>query len=110
MNGLVEVPGCRGAFVQELLSENSVQVLKVIVEKGGEIPVHSHECAATMIVVSGRATALGKNRRIAKKGDVIVKKAGEPHGFAGIEEEFEFISVSDGNGIKQGSKWDMEYL
>ncbi len=111
MNNMKQsVPGSRGTTVQEILTENGVQVLKVEVESGGEIPLHAHECAATMIVLRGSARALGKNSRIVREGDVVTKVPHEPHGFNEIADGFVFISVSNQAGIIKAGRWDLEYL
>ena len=104
-----EVPGCVAVKAKHLVSEKSLQVLEVKVEKGGEIPMHSHSCAATMVVIEGSAKAIGHNERSVKKGDVIIKKAQEPHGFTSITEPFVFISISDGEGIMHDHDWDIKY-
>jgi quercetin dioxygenase-like cupin family protein len=106
----VAVPGCKGTTVQNLLSEEGLQILKVEVGRGGEIPLHSHECTATMVVIKGKARALGKSGQIVSKGDVVVKSPNEPHGFTDIEEPFCFISISDNKGIMLANGWDMKYL
>ncbi|MDD5068031.1 MAG: cupin domain-containing protein [Candidatus Pacebacteria bacterium] len=110
----VAVPGCPGTVVEELPSALGRQFLRVTIERGGEVPLHSHECAATMIVTHGSARKLverGNAERV-KAGDVITKAAREPHGFTEIGEEgFSFISVSGGLGIVQeGGKLDMELV
>lgn len=108
----IAVPGCKGTTVQEIFSDGQVQVMKVDVEPNGEIPMHSHDTPATMIVVSGSAMALGKACKYVRKGDVVVKVANEAHGFTEITEPFSFISISHGQGImhKSGQSWDMHYL
>src|SRR5713226_6744271 len=95
----IDALGCRLTTVEALSTQEGVQVLKVRVEPGGEIPLHQHDCAATMVVVSGSARTLGKDGRLARKGDVVVKAANEPHGFVDITEPFCFISISEGGGI-----------
>lgn len=110
MNGMTEIPGSKRAYVQDLLSTEGLQVMRVFVEKGGEIPLHVHDCAATMVVVSGKAKAIGSKDRIVQKGNVIVKKPKEPHGFTEVKEPFTFISVSDDKGIMHKDGWDMGYL
>ncbi len=106
----MEVPGTSKAYVQELLTQDGLQVMKVLVEKGGEIPMHRHDCAATMVVVAGKAKSLGTHGRMVQKGDIIVKKPNEPHGFAEVTEPFTFISISDEKGIMQKGHWDINYL
>lgn len=103
------VPGCQGTNVRELLSQESLHVLYVEVEPGGEIPMHTHACAATMVVTQGQARGLGKGDRLVTKGDVIVKAANEPHGFTEVRKPFAFISISDGAGIRKADGWDMQY-
>ncbi len=104
------VPGCRGTTVHQLLTERGLQVLKVEVEPGGEIPLHSHECAATMVVMKGRARTLGKDGRFAAAGDVVIKAPKEPHGFTDITEPFSFISISNEEGILREEDWDLAYV
>ncbi|TWT40529.1 hypothetical protein RAS1_42410 [Phycisphaerae bacterium RAS1] len=104
-----EVPGCRGTRVQELFAGRDVQVLLVEVDPAGEIPIHVHDCAATMVIVEGEARALGTHERVVGKGDVVVKAPREPHGFSGIGKRFSFVSVSDGRGIMHNDDWDLEY-
>lgn len=106
----IEVPGCRGTTVQHLLSDGGMQVLMVEVAPGGEIPVHSHECSATMVITKGAARTLGKDGRVVSKGDVVVKAPREPHGFSEVREPFAFLSISDGDGIVSPKGWDMSYL
>lgn len=107
----VSVPGCQGTTVQNLLQEVGLQVLKVEVEAKGEIPLHTHECAATMIVVKGGACALlGGSSRIVDVGDVIVKGPNEPHGFTNVDKPFSFISICDNDGILKERGWDITYL
>lgn len=106
----VAVPGCKGTTAQELLFEEGMQVLKVEVEPGGEIPLHTHECAATMVIIKGRARTLGKDGRGASTGDIIVKAPNEPHGFTEVKGPFWFLSVSDNEGIMKVDGWDMKYL
>ncbi len=105
----VQVPGCRGTLVQRLLSGDGLQVLSVDVEPGGEIPLHSHDCAATMVITKGRARALGNSPRLVAAGDVVVKAPKDPHGFAEISEPFSFISISDRDGILHNDGWDVVY-
>ncbi len=108
----IVVPGCKGTTVREIFSNGQIQIMKVDVAAQGEIPMHAHDTAATMIVVEGSATALGKSCRYVKKGDVVVKEANEAHGFSGITQPFSFISVSNGEGIMHdhGKAWDLKYL
>jgi quercetin dioxygenase-like cupin family protein len=103
------VPGCAGTSVKNLTDDNGLQVLEVRVEAGGEIPLHEHDCAATMIITNGSASALGKDIKHVKKGDIVVKAPNEPHGFTDINEPFCFISISDGDGIKLENGWDMTF-
>ena len=105
----VAVPGCRSTTVQKLLLEDGMQVLKVEVDPGGEIPLHTHECAATMVIVRGRARTLGKDGRVVSAGEVVVKAPNEPHGFTEVEEPFWFISISDDGGIMRANGWDIKY-
>ena len=108
----IAVPGCKATTVSEIFSNGQVQVMKVDVAPNGEIPLHAHDTAATMIVVEGSATALGKACRFVKKGDIVVKEAHEAHGFSDISQPFSFISISYGNGIMQdhGKNWDLKYI
>ena len=106
----VAVPGCRGTTVQHLLSEEGLQILKVEVAPGGEIPLHSHECRATMVITKGKALSLGKNGQLVSRGSVVTKCPNEQHGFTNIEKPFSFISISDSRGIMLGDGWDMKYL
>jgi quercetin dioxygenase-like cupin family protein len=106
---MIEVPGCKGTTVRELLVDKGVQVLKVEVEPGGEIPLHSHECAATMVITKGSARTLGKDSHAVSAGDIVVKSRNEPHGFTDVSQHFEFISISDHHGIMQPNSWDMDY-
>jgi len=105
----IAVPGCIGTFVTEVLEEEGCQILKVDVEPGGEIPLHSHACSATMVIMRGKSRALGKGERMVKKGDVVVKAPHEPHGFTEVTEPFSFLSISDNKGIMQRDGWDMKY-
>lgn len=111
MQNQVLVPGCPGTTVRELQPAHGLQFLEVNIESGGEVPLHTHECASTMIVTRGSARKLtrnGKSERV-KQGDVIAKAAKEPHGFTEVGEEgFQFISLSDNAGIvRQDGKLDM---
>lgn len=106
----IDVPGCKGTTVHELLLDEGVQVLKVEVETGGEIPLHSHECAATMVITKGSARTLGKDAHAVSAGDIVVKSRNEPHGFTDVSQHFEFISISDRNGIMKTDSWDLKYL
>ncbi|MDX6709059.1 MAG: hypothetical protein QOH96_75 [Blastocatellia bacterium] len=110
MEERLAVPGCKGTTAQRLLQEETIQVLRIEVEAGGEIPLHAHECAATMIIVAGSALTLGKDGRRVHAGDVVVKAPKEPHGFANVDERFEFISVSNSKGIMQVEGWDLSYI
>lgn len=107
---MLDAPGCQKTKVHKLHEEQGVQILRVEVEPGGEIPLHAHDCAATMVILQGSARALGKSERIVKKGDVVVKAAHEPHGFGGIKDRFAFISISDESGILRPGGWDMTFL
>ena len=84
-------------------------MLRVVVGHGGEVPLHSHDCAATMVVLGGSAFALGRRGRRVSKGDVVVKAPREPHGFSEVDAPFTFISISDGEGIQRETSWDMQY-
>lgn len=106
----IEVPGCRGTTVQNFVSDGKLQVLMVEVQPGGEIPLHAHDCAATMVITKGSARTLGKDGRVVAKGDVVVKGPREPHGFSDVKEPFAFLSISDGEGIVRPQGWDMAYL
>lgn len=106
----IEVPGCAKTTVRRLHEESGLSILLVEVEPGGEIPLHTHTCAASMVVVSGSALTLGKNGRIVKKGDVVTKAALESHGFTNVNEQFSFISIADLDGILLSDGWDMEYI
>jgi quercetin dioxygenase-like cupin family protein len=107
---MIEVPGCKGTTVRELLVDEEVQVLKVQVEPGGEIPLHSHECAATMVITKGSARTIGKDARAVHAGDIVIKSRNEPHGFTDVIQHFEFISISDREGIMRSDSWDLNYL
>jgi len=106
----IPVPGCKGTTVEKLLLENGLPVLKVEVEPGGEIPLHAHQCTATMIILSGKARTLGKEGRVVSKGDIIAKTPNEPHGFGDVEATFSFISISDNAGIMREDGWDVNYI
>jgi len=106
----IQVPGCVATFAETIYEMPDVQILRVEVEPGGEIPMHKHDCAATMIVLSGEAWALGENERKVRKGDIIVKSPMEPHGFRDVRDFFVFISISNGEGIKRGAHWDIDYI
>lgn len=108
-NEKIAIPGCLGTTVQKLFSKDGTQVLRVEVEPGGEIPMHMHECAATMVIIKGSALALGCSPRLVSTGDVVVKTPNELHGFAEIKEPFGFISVSDNQGIMQNDQWDIAF-
>lgn len=109
MHAQTEVPGCKETLVEALAEEPGLHVLRVEVGVGGEIPLHTHECAATMVIVGGSALALGSRERRVSKGDVIVKAPHEPHGFSHVEAPFTFISISDGDGIQQRTGWDISF-
>lgn len=106
----IPVPECTGTTVEKLFETDGLQFLKVVVEPGGEIPLHTHACAATMIVTQGSAHTLGKDGRVVHKGDVVVKTPNEPHGFTEIQAPFSFISISGGEGIVRDGKWDMQFV
>lgn len=106
----LEAPGCKETTVKKLHEENGLQILRVDVAPGGEIPLHAHDCAATMVILKGTARALGKGDRIVKKGDVVVKTAKEPHGFSDIKNPFSFISLSTEDGIVRPDGWNMRFL
>ena len=105
----LEVPGCKKTTVRKLHEEPGLQILRVDVEPGGEIPLHAHDCAATMVILEGSALTLGKGERVVKKGDVVAKSPHEPHGFSNIREGFSFVSLSDEAGILRPDGWDMRY-
>lgn len=107
---MLEAPGCRRTRVRKLHEEGGLQILRVDVEPGGEIPLHEHDCAATMVILEGSARALGKGERIVKKGDVVVKTPHQPHGFTDINGRFSFISLSDAAGIVRPDGWDMSFV
>lgn len=108
----IEVPGCKGTTVQNLYTIPRMQVMKVDVSPGGEIPMHKHSCAATMVIMKGEAKALGKGKdRVVRKGEIVAKAGNEPHGFTEVKEPFSFISISYDDGIMRNpNNWDMEYL
>lgn len=110
MNIAMDVPGCIKTTVRHLFSDDDQQILQVEVAPGGEIPLHAHDCAATMVITKGRAQTLGKDGRIVAKGDVVVKACCEPHGFSNITEPFGFLSISNGKGIMSRSGFDITYL
>jgi quercetin dioxygenase-like cupin family protein len=95
----INVPGCKDTFVQEISSDGKVQVMNVEVEKKEMMPFHSHDCAATMIITEGAATALGRKKRSVKQGDIVIRKRNARHGFSDIKNTFSSISLSDGHGI-----------
>lgn len=103
-------PGCKKTTVRKLHEEHDLQILRVEVEPGGEIPLHAHDCAATMVILEGSARALGKRERVVTKGDVVVKTPHEPHGFSDIKGRFSFVSLSSDEGILRSEGWDMKYL
>jgi quercetin dioxygenase-like cupin family protein len=103
-------PGCKRTTVQKLHDERGLQILRVDVEPGGEIPLHEHDCAATMVILEGTARALGKGERVVQKGDVVVKTPHEPHGFTDISGRFSFISLSTDAGIVRPDRWDMTFV
>lgn len=113
MQKTMTVPGCAGTTVRELRPVHGLQFLEVNIERGGEVPLHTHECAATMIVTRGSARKLTENGKseLVKSGDVIAKAAREPHGFTEVGEEgFQFISLSDNGGIvRQVGNLDMAF-
>jgi len=106
----IEVPGCKKTLVEELLTEEGLQVMHVHVQPGGEIPLHRHSCAATMVVTQGYARKLGVHQDTVQKGDVVTKKPYEEHGFTEVKEPFSFISVSYGQGIMRKDGWNINYL
>lgn len=108
---MLPVPGSKGAFVELLGCVGNTQILRVHVVPGGEIPLHTHDCNSGMGITAGSARTLGKEcDRLVRPGDYIYKPAGTPHGFTSVGEEgFEFISISDGEGIFQGENWDLSY-
>jgi len=109
-NKQINVPGCKDVVVKDLLTENGLQIMKVNVGVGGEIPLHKHGCMATMVITEGQAKILGKNGGIAKKGDVVTKVSNELHGFTDVKGPFSFVSISSGKGIMQENIWDMDFL
>mgnify|MGYP001560673906 CR=1 FL=1 len=107
----IEVPGCEKTTVEDLLSEPGTQVMRVRVHPGGRIPLHSHECAATMVITEGRAYALGAGKsRYVDRGEVLVKGPGESHGFEDVREPFSFISISYDKGIMRPDGFDIRYI
>ena len=106
----IAVPGCVGTYVEVIGERPGFQVLRVSVENGGEIPLHAHDCVATMVILEGSARTLGKDGRRVKTGDVVVKGIREPHGFTDVRDGFSFLSISTGEGILQGSDWDLNYV
>jgi len=112
----IRVPGCSGVTVREMPSAHGLHILEVNVAPGGEIPLHTHDCAATMIITRGSACKLisGGSGDYVGPGDVVRKAKGEPHGFSAIGEDgFQFISFSDGDGILRehsDDDWDLRYV
>ncbi len=107
---ILEVPGCSQTTIRKLFEEEGLQILEVEVQPGGEIPLHTHDCAATMVILDGKARALGNHERQVNRGDVVVKQPHEPHGFDGIDGPFSFVSISNENGIVRSNGWDLKYL
>lgn len=109
---IVKINGCSGTSVRKLVPVNGLQCLEVRILPGGEVPLHSHGCAATMIVVAGSARKLqlsGKGR-VVRPGDVVIKAAGEPHGFTEVGPDgFRFISLSEGEGIVTSRGLDLAF-
>lgn len=109
MQGEIPVPGCSATTAELLLQADGVQILRVRVAVGGEIPTHAHDCAAAMFVVAGSATAVGEESRVVHAGDVVVKAKREPHGFTNVTAPFSFISVSSDGGILRDGGWDLQF-
>ena len=99
----MKIEGCPGTSVKKMTPVHGLQCLEVSILPGGSVPLHSHSCAATMIVVAGEARKLtkdGRKGRLVRTGAVIIKQANQPHGFAGVGPNgFKFISLSEGKGI-----------
>lgn len=109
----MQVPGCRGTTVRKVTRAHRLQFLEVNIKQGGEVPLHTHDCAATMVITRGSArklTGKGLGERV-EAGDVVVKAAREPHGFTRIGKGgFQFISLSGSQGIvRKGGKLDMAF-
>src|SRR5215475_10312402 len=63
----------------------AVSVYLVEMEPGRGAPLHIHEYDEVLITVEGRARAVvGDEIREASPGDILVVKAGTPHGFVNI--------------------------
>lgn len=108
---MLVVPGSTGVTIEPLGSIGGVQLNKVRVAPGGQIPLHSHECNSGMGITQGSARTLGKDEnKPVRPGDYIYKPSGTLHGFTDIGAEgFEFISMSDGDGIVLNTGWDIAY-
>lgn len=63
----------------------AVSIYLVEMEPGRGAPLHTHEYDEVLITVEGRARAVvGDEVREAGPGDILVVKAGTPHGFVNI--------------------------
>ncbi len=106
----IRVPGCKRTTVSVLFTDRRTQILKVHVARGGEIPLHQHKAAATMIILRGKARVLGKERRAVRPGSVVAKKSMEPHGFSDVRSALTFLSFASRGSIVKESRWDLQYV
>jgi quercetin dioxygenase-like cupin family protein len=71
-----------------------VEVVRLVVRAGQEIPHHTSKGEILVYCLEGRVafTALGKTR-VLEAGKLLVLPAGEPHAFQGIEDASLLLTI-----------------
>ena len=71
-------------IANELVGEDhdvGVCVIFVDAEPGRGPSLHTHPYEEILVVLEGEATLLPEDGRVARTGDVVIVRPGEPHGF-----------------------------
>ena len=72
------------SIANELVGEDhdvGVCVIFVDAEPGRGPSLHTHPYEEILVVLEGEATLLPEDGRVARAGDVVIVRPGEPHGF-----------------------------
>ena len=91
------MPGVKGASIQWLVAGDqgaeNFYMRRIIVEKDGVIPVHTHPEEHEIYVLTGQGEATGEGEVVkVGPGDFLFIPGGEPHGFTNVgSEELTFI-------------------
>lgn len=95
------------------LKHGEPQQVLVKVSPGGEIPLHSHNVDARMMIVSGSGKVLSDdpeiNQSTVQGGTCVFFEKMKAHGFQAGDEGLSFVS-DNGGIVDEHHRWDLEFV